>query len=139
MSDTGGRGWLGPALLAGLSYLAVGFLSAALAGAAQSTRMRFVWRLSAVVVSAVVLGAHIIYEQLRRQSPAWPLAWHAAAGAAVGGFGLALAANLHDLASAAGYRPRMLVALVAWPLLTAAPAFLVALGAAVGLGKQRAR
>ncbi len=35
---------------------------------------------------------------------------------AFGAFALALMANVHDLGSSAGYRPRMLIALVAWPL-----------------------
>jgi hypothetical protein len=63
---------------------------------------------------------------------------HTSVGAAVGGFALALWANIHDLGSAMGYRPRMLIALVAWPLLTAAPAFIIALVIAAALGlKQR--
>lgn len=53
---------------------------------------------------------------------------------ALGAFALALMANFHDLGSATVYRPRMLVALVAWPLLTGVPAFGVALVVAFGLG-----
>lgn len=57
---------------------------------------------------------------------------------AFGAFGLALLANIHDLGSASGYRLRMLIALVTWPLITAVPAFIVALFLAAGLGlKQR--
>jgi hypothetical protein len=56
---------------------------------------------------------------------------------ALGAFGLALAGNIHDLWSISGYRPRMLIALVAWPVLTGVPAFIVALIAAAGLGLVR--
>jgi hypothetical protein len=129
--------WLNTAILVGALYLAVGVTSAALAGAAASGRMLLFWRWSAFAISAVVFAAHIAHEHVRLRNPARPTAWHAAVAVAFGGFGLALAANIHDLGSAAGYRPRMLVALVAWPLLTAVPAFLVALGVAAAVGAKR--
>jgi hypothetical protein len=131
--------WLSTAALVGALYLATGVASAALAGAAASSQMVVFWRWSAFVISGVLFAAHIAHEHVRLRSPARRTAWHAAVAVAFGGFGLALAANIHDLASASGYRPRMLVALVAWPLLTGVPAFLVALGAAAGLGARRPR
>jgi len=131
--------WLSTAALVGALYLATGVASAALAGAAGSGRMVLFWRWSAFVISAVLFAAHIAHEHVRLASPVGRTAWHAAVAAALGGFGLAVAANIHDLASASGYRPRMLVALAAWPLLTGVPAFLVALGAAAGLGARRPR
>ena len=63
----------------------------------------------------------------------------ASAAVALGAFALALAANIHDLGSASGYRPRMLIALVAWPLLTAVPAFIVALVLAAGISVKSLR
>jgi len=120
----------------GVLYLAVGMASAALAGAAASGEMRSFWRLSAFVISAVVFAAHIAYEHFRLRNPARPTAWHASSAVAFGAFALGLAANLHDLGSASGYRLRMLIALVAWPVLTAVPAFIVALVVAAGLGKR---
>jgi len=136
--DTSSRQrWLSTAILVGVLYLAVGFASAALAGAAASNQTRFFWRLSAFVISAVVFAAHIAYEHFRLRNTARPTAWHASVGVAFGAFALALAANIHDLGSASGYRPRMLIALVAWPLLTAVPAFIVALVVAAGLGLRR--
>src|SRR2546422_8055795 len=111
--------------------------SAALAGAAASNPMRSFWRLSAFVISAVVFAAHIAYEYFRLRNTARRTAWHASGAVAFGAFALALAANIHDLGSASGYRPRMLIALVAWPLLTAVPAFIVALVVAAGLGVKR--
>jgi hypothetical protein len=131
--------WLGTAILVGVIYPVVGVMFAQLSGAAGSARIGFIWRLSAFLVSGLVFGAHIAYEHLRLRSPARPLAWHTAAAVAIGGFLLALVANIHDLGSSAGYRPRMLIALAAWPLLTAVPAYIVALLLAAGLGMKRPR
>jgi hypothetical protein len=120
-------------------YLAVGIASSTLAGAAASTQMRFFWRLSAFIISALVFAAHIAYEQFGLRNTAGPTAWYASVAVAFGAFALALVANIHDLGSASGYRPRMLIALVAWPLLTGVPAFIVALVVAAGLGVTRPR
>jgi hypothetical protein len=139
MDDAGRQGWFSTAILAGVLYLAVGVATGSLAGAAASSQIQFFWRLSAFVISAVVFAAHILYEHFRRRHTALPTAWHASVAVALGAFGLALMANIHDLGSASGYRPRMLIALVAWPLVTAVPAFLVALVVATGLGLSRLR
>jgi len=139
MDDSGRRPWLSTAILAGVLYCAAGIVSAALAGAAASHQMQSFWRLSAFGISAVVFAAHIAYEHFRLRNTARPTAWHASAAVAFGAFALALAANIHDLGSAAGYRPRMLIALGAWPLLTGVPAFIVALVVAAGLGGKRLR
>ena len=137
MNDSVRQRWLSTAILVGLVYLVVGITSATLAGAAASNQMRFIWRLSAFIISAVVFAAHIAYEHFRLRNTARPTAWHASVAVAFGAFALALVANIHDLGSASGYRPRMLIALVAWPLLTAVPAFIVALVVAAGLGVKR--
>jgi hypothetical protein len=137
MDDSSRQRWLSTAILVGMLYPAVGIASAALAGAAASNQMRSFWRLSAFVISAVMFAAHLAYERFRLCNSARPTAWHASVAVAVGAFALALAANIHDLWSASGYRPRMLIALVAWPLLTAVPAFIVALVVAAGLGVKR--
>jgi len=137
MEDSGRERWLNKVILVGVLYLAVGITSASLAGAAASNQMRSFWRLSAFVISGVVFAAHIVYEHFGVRSTARPTAWHASAAVAFSAFALALVANIRDLGSASGYRPRMLVALVAWPLLTAVPAFIVALVVAAGLGVKR--
>ncbi len=137
MDDSGRQQWLSTVILVGVLYLAVGIASASLAGAAASNQMRSFWRLSAFVISAVLFAAHIAYEHFRLRNTARPTAWHASVAVAFGAFALALVANIHDLGSASGYRPRMLIALVAWPLLTAVPAFIVALVVAAGLGVKR--
>lgn len=134
MSIVSGRQrWLSMAIFVGAIYLAVAIISSALAGAAASEQMRFFWRLSAFVISAVVFAAHIFYEHFRLRNTARLTAWHATVAVALGAFALALMANIHDLGSATGYRPRMLVALLAWPILTGVPAFFVALMVTFGL------
>jgi hypothetical protein len=137
VNDTGRQRWLGTAILVGVLYFVATVGFGALAGRAASDPMRFVWRLSAFVISAVVFAAHIAYEHFRCRNRARPTAWHACVAVALGAFALALSANIHDLGSASGYRPRMLIALVAWPLLTAVPASVVALVVAAGLGLRR--
>ena len=137
MDDTGRQRWLSTAMLVGVLYLAVGFASSALAGAAPSNQMRSFWRVFAFVISGVVFAAHIAHEHFRLRHTARRTAWRVSVAVAFGGFALALMANIHDLGSASGYRPRMLIALVAWPLLTAVPAFIVALVVAAGLGMKR--
>jgi hypothetical protein len=139
MDHSGRQRWLSTAIFVGVLYLSVAIATGALAGAAASNQMQFFWRLSAFVISAVVLAAHVAYEHFRLRNTARPTAWHASVAVAFGAFGLALVANIHDLGSASGYRPRMLIALVAWPLLTAVPAFIVALAVAAGLDLRRRR
>jgi hypothetical protein len=95
------------------------------------------WRLAAWLASATVGAAHLVYEHFRLKSSPRVTALHAAGAVALGAFGLALAANIHDFGAVSGYRPRMLIALVAWPLLTAVPAFIIALVVAAGLGMKR--
>lgn len=123
----------------GAIYLAVGVTSATLAGASVSNQMRFIWRLSAFIISAVVFACHIADEHFRLRNTTRSTALHTSAAVAIGAFALALVANIHDLRSGTGYRPRMLMALVIWPLLTAVPAFIVTLLVAVGLGIKRLR
>jgi protein-S-isoprenylcysteine O-methyltransferase Ste14 len=120
-------------LLVGIVYLAVGIIFGALAGAATSDQMRGIWRLAAFVVSAVVFGAHIGYEHFRLGNTPRLTAFHAAAAVALGACALAAAANLHSLTVASGNQRLLLIALVAWPLLCALPAFGVAFAAAAGL------
>ena len=128
------RAWILPVVLAGVAYTVIGVLFPVLETSPASVEYL---RWAAWVASAAVGAAHIGYEHFRLHNPPRQAALHAAAGVALGAFGLALAANLHELASATAFRPRMLVALAAWPLLTAVPAFLLALVVATGLGFSR--
>ncbi len=133
--ETGHRHWLLRALLLGVVYLVVGVVFGALAGAAGPTRMRVGWRLAAWVTSAIAYAAHIGFEHFRVRTSPPGTAIRVAVGAALGAFGLAVAANVHSLGIASGRQRGLLRAsLVLWPVLTAIPAFLVALAVAAALG-----
>jgi hypothetical protein len=123
----------GALTLVGLFYALVGIL---FAWPVEHVR---VWRLAAWVVSAVAYAAHIGYECFRLHSAPRRAALHVAAAVALGALGLAAGANLHSLSmpSTSGHRRLLLIALAAWPAITAVPAFLVALAAATMLSCSR--
>jgi hypothetical protein len=123
---------------AGVVYLAAGLVFGALAGQAASTQTRVAWRWAAWLVSAIVFGAHILYERISLRSPSRVAALHVASAAALGAFGLAAAANIHAL-NTPTHRPAplLLASLAIWPLITAIPAFIVAWVAAVLLARMR--
>ena len=137
VNGSGRQPWLRPALLVGVVYLAAGLVFGGLAGLAPSHRMVVAWRLAAWLASAAAFAAHIGYEHFRLRDPPRATALHAAVAVALGAFALAAAANVHELWTARSYRPMLAIALVAWPVATAVPAFLVALAAAAGLARAR--
>jgi hypothetical protein len=117
------QSWLRAAILVGVLYALVG-----IAFALPATHVR-AWRLAAWVVSAVAYAAHIAYERFRLRNPAFAAALHVAFAAALGAFGLAIGANVHALSiGSTEHRQLLLLSLGVWPLVTALPAFLVALG-----------
>jgi hypothetical protein len=97
------------------------------------------WRLAAWVASAAVAAAQIWYEQYRAGSSPRPTALRAAGAVALGAFGLALAANIHWLFATTRGQHSPLLALVAWPVITALAAFPVALAAAAVLARLSRR
>src|SRR4249920_2449379 len=105
--DSGNLRWLAWAVLVGALYLLVALCTAEMANAAPSIPVRNLWRYSAFIVSGVVFVAHLAHEHFRLGYPARATAWHTAVAAALGGLGLALAANMHELTAAAEFRPRM--------------------------------
>jgi hypothetical protein len=109
-------------------YFVVGFVLAL-----PSSHVRG-WRLAAWIISGVVYAVHIGYEHFRLSSSAGATALHAAMAVALGAFLLAVGATVHAVmvASHAPYW-RFLLALVLWPIITAVPAFLVALCIAVAV------
>jgi hypothetical protein len=119
-----GRHWWLRALVVGLAYSAVGIVFGQLAGTAASQQTSTFWRLGAWAVSGVIYATHIVYEHFRLHNSPRLIALHAMA-VALGAFGLAVAATIHAL-SIEQYRPRYLIALIAWPAITAFPAVLVA-------------
>jgi hypothetical protein len=116
--------WVLPAILAGFLYLAIGR-----ATAGPTTHVRAV-RLAAWLLSAGVFAGHLVFERLRLRFPPLASASHVAFAVAFGAAGLAVAAMIHSVALSGSFRPIWWVALVAWPLLTGVPAFLVAFLAA---------
>lgn len=133
MQPDGSPRWTTTAILVGVTYLLIGLVFAALGG---DTNVIF-WRRAAWAVSVVVFVGHIAFELFARRSSPRTSALHVAAAAAIGSFGLAVAANLHAQTST---RQRLLLAasLVLWPAITAIPAFIVALVTAIGLERLRA-
>jgi len=116
------RRWLPIAFCVGVAYLLVGLITASLA---TSTHARG-WRLAAWLISAVIFVAHVAYERLRLRSSSVFASLHAALAAGFGAFGLAVAATLHAR-SVVRLDHRYGLALVLWPIVTAVPAFVVAL------------
>jgi hypothetical protein len=130
---TGQQGWIRAALLAGAAYLVIGRVFAF-----PTNHVRF-WRLAAWVVSGAVFAAHIGYEHFRLRHSRRSTASHAALAAAIGAFGLAVAAALHKLMLSSALEPKWLIAFVAWPAITAVPAFVVALAVAAVLARLAPR
>ena len=122
-------------VILGVVYAFVGIVFAVPVGHAK------IWRLAAWVVSAVAYTAHICYEHFRLRNSPGSGALHVALGVALGAFGLALGANIHSLrlGSTIEHRRLLLLALGLWPIITALPAFLVALAAGWVLAAVGAR
>ena len=134
MNATGHMRWVRAVLLVGILYLAAGLVFGALAGSAGSDQVRVAWRLAAWVISAAAFAAHIVYEQIRLRSSLRTTALHAALAAGLGAFGLAVAAKLHAQATQHHFPA---IAIAIWPVMTALPAFVVALAAAAVLTRAR--
>jgi len=95
------------------------------------------WRLGAWLASAIVYASQILYEHFRlRNSPA-RIGLHASVPVALGAFAIAVAANIHALSASTGNQRLLLLALAIWPIITVAPAFVVALAIAFGLSRIR--
>lgn len=123
--------WFLRALLVAIIYSVVGVALGALAGNAASSQMRFIWRLAAWTVSGVTFAAHVWYERVRLRNVPRVTALYASLATALGAFLLAVSANVHGVSVGSNLQPLLLIALVAWPVITALPAFVVALVLAV--------
>ena len=121
-------------MLVAVAYLVIGIVFGALAKSADVHHVRL-WRLAAWVASAAVAAAQIGYEHYRLRSSPGPTARHAGGAVALGAFGLAVAANIHSLLAATPGKHSPLLALIAWPVITALPAFLAARVAAAVLAR----
>jgi hypothetical protein len=123
-------------LFLGGVYLVVGTLFAALAKSAASNQGRVAWRLAAWAISAAAFAAHISYEGGRLRSSPGTTALHAALAVGLGAFALAAAASLRAQAAPTQQHFPAL-ALAVWPVVTALPAFVVALALAAVLTRAR--
>ena len=125
--------WARAAILFGVGYAVAGVLFAI-----PLTHVQF-WRLAAWGVSGVLLATHIAYERFRLNSSPVTAAWHIGLGAAIGGFGIAAAANTHALLATTPNpnQKMLLLALAIWPIITGLPALLVALGVSAALARVR--
>lgn len=121
--------WVRAALLVGVAYFLIGRLFAAPATHVHA------WRLAAWAFSGALFAAHIAYEHFKLRNPPRTMALHAALAVAIGAIGLAIAGMIHSLSITSTIRPAWLLALIAWPAITAVPAFLVALVAGTVLAR----
>ncbi len=135
MKKIAGPRWYNAAIVVGVIYFAITVTTGALAAMAQTRRGLFLWRLSAFVFSGLVFLAHIAYEHFRLHSTPKATACHTSIAVAIGALALAVSANMNNLVFESGYRWRMLLALLLWPILTAVPAFIAALIVALCCGK----
>jgi hypothetical protein len=118
--------WLVIAFGAGAVYGIIGLTTAALARGAATHQLVVIWRLAAWVASLAVFLVHIRYEHTRHSNAARAVAWHVSVGVALGALVLAVAAAIHN--------GRVLpLALLVWPVLLGAPAYLAALLAVAAL------
>ena len=122
-------------LLVGAFYAVVGITFALPAGHARA------WRLAAWIVSGVAYVIHVGYERCWLRNSSLSCALHVALGAALGALGLAIGAIVHSLSvtTSSQHQRLLFIALVAWPVITGVPAFVVGLGASGVLGRLSGR
>ena len=125
------------AVLLGAVYFVFGVAFAALASGSASNSMRETWNRLGFLASAGAFALHIGYEHFRLRTSPLITAWHVSIAVALGAFALAVKANIHGLRVGSSNQRLLAFALVAWPAITAVPAFVVALVAAAGLGLRR--
>jgi hypothetical protein len=125
--------WAKAVILFGIGYAFAGVVFAI-----PSTHVQF-WRLAAWGASGVLLAVHVAYERFVCAAPPFTAAWHVGLGAAIGGFGIALGANVHSMLAVTPSRniSMLRLSLLIWPVVTGFPAFLVALGLSAVLGRKR--
>jgi hypothetical protein len=129
--------WIRAALIFGAVYFIVNFSIATFAGWFASIAMRATWNRLGFLICAVAFAVHIAYEHFRLCNSPRTTASHVSAAVALGAFALAVAANIHGHWVASSQRRSLAFALVAWPLITGVPAFVVALLTAIGLSLKR--
>src|SRR5947207_2221432 len=97
MNESSREHWLRTVIVVALVYVVVGVASSAFAGRTTSHQTVVAWRLAAWIISAIAFGAHIWHGRIGFHNSAVTTASHASLAAALGAFGLAVAANVHRL------------------------------------------
>ena len=120
------RRWLRTILIIGAIYCLDGIVFGMFAGWSKSHTMVIIWRLAAWLTCVVLFAGHIWYEHYRFSNSPRKAALHTSSAAAVGAFGLAVAANIHAQFVSSANQILLALSLVIWPILTAVPAFIVA-------------
>ena len=125
MQRTHRQSWVRAVFLVGALYALIGITFALPTSHARA------WRLAAWVVAGVVYAMHVGYERCRLRNSSMSSALHVALGAALGALGLAIGAIIQSLSAntSSQHHRLLLIALVAWPLITGVPALLVGLAA----------
>ena len=136
MQGSNRQTWVVCAVLFGAAYLVVALVSNVLIGWSGPNYVR-AWRLSAFVVSGVLFAIHIAYEHFKTPNSPLTVAVHTSVAVGTGACLLAVAAIVNSLLVNAHNLRLLLIALVVWPIITALPAFLVALVVSVALARIR--
>ena len=137
MDSSDRQRWFRMVVILGAVYFVFGVAFAAFAGWSASNSMRETWNRLGFLASAVAFALHIGYEHFRLRNSPLITASHVSMAVALGAFALAVSANVHGYRVGTNNQRLLAFALVAWPALTAVPAFVVALVAAAGLALRR--
>ncbi len=131
--------WFRIVVLLGAVYFVFGVAFSAFASWSGSNSMRVAWNRLAFLASGVAFALHTGHEHFRLRNSPLITASHVSMAVALGAFALAVSANVHGYIVGSSNKRLLTLALVAWPALTAVPAFAVALVAAAGLALRRRR
>lgn len=122
--------WIRAAILTGVVYLIIGRVFAI------NHEVLRQWRLAAWILSAIAYAGHLWYEHNWLKSSVRAAAGHVALGVALGAFGIAVAGMIHSFNTGVGLRATWFLALLAFPAITAIPAWLVAIGVGAMLPRR---
>jgi hypothetical protein len=118
--------WLRTVIIIGAIYSLDGIVFGIFAGWSKSHTMVFIWRLAAWLTCALLFAGHIWYEHYRFNNSSLKTALHTSSAAAVGAFGLSVAANINALFVSSTNQILLAFSLLIWPVLTLVPAFITA-------------
>lgn len=113
-------------LLAGAAYVVASIGTIALSRVAPFPASVKTWRLAVWLLSLAIFVTHFVIERNRRL-PRAAVAARVAIAVAIGAFGVAMLGPVRAHWGDAGRLKLILLSIVAWPVLTGVPAFVVAL------------